>query len=240
MVISRPILRTLGIASPSDRFPATAFDEINQRVSRRTAGAKAAWHAFAMAWNGIVYRLNAANWHIGRFSKSIAVSDAPGPAERLEQENDLFIIACALQSAVECTFFASKVVVDVAAPNGFAPSRDADLRFSPKVVAESLQRTWPGAAITDLLINAQASKEFVKISDLRRVVFHRGSLPRQVYFSTGPTVQPAAIPSSPALPADQWDYNWELSPSMLTPLLTWTDAHIEATILTLDEFTKSW
>ena len=237
---NRRKLLTLGIQSPADLFPADTFDEVNQKVSRRTSGSKAAWHAFALAWNGIAYRFVAAIEYASQFSGSIRISDAPPPDERCRQENALFFCISALQSSVECTFFASRIVAGISSPDGFTPSGDQDLKFMPKDVVEYLAGSWPNSRICNVLRNAQSSREFIRICDFRRVLFHRGSLPRQIFFSIGPSVKSAALPLNPTLPADQWRYDFELTPSALDPMIAWVESHIGEVIGALDEFTTSW
>ena len=237
---NRRTLLTLGIESPTDLFPANAFDEVNQKVSRRTSSTNAAWHAFSLAWNGIAYRFVAAIEYAGLFSGSIRINDAPPPDERCRQENALFFCISSLQSTVECTFFASRIVASISSPDGFSLRSDHDLKFMPKDVVEYLAERWPNGKICNVLRNAQSSHEFIRICDLRRVLFHRGSPPRQIFFSTGPIVESAALPLNPSLPADQWRYDFELTPSALDPMVAWVDSHIEEAIMALDEFTTSW
>jgi hypothetical protein len=52
----QPITQTVGLTAPIG-FPVHAFDEINQRVSRRAGRPTAAWRSFASAWNAVAYRL---------------------------------------------------------------------------------------------------------------------------------------------------------------------------------------
>ena len=237
---NRRKLLTLGIESPTNLFPADTFDEVNQKVSRRTSGSKAAWHAFALAWNGIAYRFVAAIEYAGLFSGSIRINDAPPPDERCRQENALFFCISSLQSSVECTYFASRIVGGISSPDGFTPSCDQDLKFMPKDVVKYFGEHWPDSKICSVLRNAQSSREFIRICDLRRALFHRGSLPRQIFFSAGPSVKSTALPLNPTLPADQWRYDFELTPSVLDPMVAWVDSHIGEAIVALDEFTTAW
>ena len=55
----------------------------------------------------------------------------------------------------------------------------------------------------------------------------------------GPTT-PDAIPSNPADPADQWRYNFEVTPAMVDSKLAWCDDTIAELITALEATTTGW
>lgn len=233
-------MRTVGLPAPSPSFPFEAFDEINQRMSRRTAGSKSAWHAFVSAWNAVVYRLTAAHQHADRLRLLLATPGA-SPEARYAEDHELLCWAVSAQSAVECLCFAVQVAVLVADGKPFTPTKDAELRFSPRGVARDVTARWPASLIAKVLARRATAPDLQEIEDLRRVLFHRGVLPRMIFPSggTGPTT-PDAIPSNPADPADQWRYDLEVTPTIVVSQLAWCDDTIAELITALEATTTGW
>ena len=229
-------MRTVGLPAPSPLFPVEAFDEINQRMSRRTTGSKSAWHAFASAWNAVVYRLTAAHQHADKLR--LLLSTRPTSSEtRYAQDHELFCWTVSAQSSIECAFFAVQVVALVAGGKPFTPTKDADLRFVPRGVAEDVKAHYPASAISEVLGRRLAAPELREIEDLRRVLFHRGTLPRMIFAGEN---SPDAIPANPADPADQWRYDLDVTPGMVDGKLTWCDDTVAELITALEEFTTGW
>lgn len=233
-------MRTVGLPPPSASFPAEAFDTVNERMSRRTAGSKSAWHGFASAWKAVVYRLTAAHQHADTLR--LLLGTAPSSAEaRFAQDHELFCWVVSAQSVVECGFFAAQIVALVAGGKPFTPTTDSELRFSPRGVAEDVKVQRPAAAIAEVLRRRVAAPELQEIEDLRRVLFHRGTLPRMVFVSVGTDrSSPDAIPSNPADPADQWRYDSDITPGMVDGMLVWCDDTAAELITSLEEFTTGW
>ena len=233
-------MKTVGLPAPSPSFPVEAFDTVNERMSRRTAGSRSAWHAFASAWNAVVYRLTAAHRHAGALR--LLVGTQPSSSEaRYAEDHELFCWAVAAQSSVECGFFAGQIVVAVAGGKPFAPAKDAELRFLPRDVAQDVKTAWPASAIAEVLARRVAAPEFREIENLRRVLFHRGTLPRMIFLSAGSSqTSPDAIPSNPADPADQWRYDFDVTPGMVDGKLAWCDDTAAELITALEEFTTGW
>jgi hypothetical protein len=233
-------MRTVGLPAPSASFPVEAFDEINQRMSRRTTGSKSGWHAFASAWNAVAYRLTATHEHAERF-RLLLVTPGTSPRARYAEDHELFCWAVSAQSSIECAFFAVQVAALVSSGKPFSPIKDAELRFSPRKVAEEVAAQWPASAIAKVLGRRVVAPELRAIEDLRRVLFHRGTLPRMIFLSVGANAStPDAIPSNPAAPADQWRYDLDLTPGMVDRNLGWCDETIAEVIIALEEFTTGW
>ena len=233
-------MKTVGLPAPSASFPVEAFDEINQRMSRRTVGSKSAWHAFASAWNAVVYRLTAAHQHADSLRLLLATPGASSEA-RYAEDHELLCWAVSAQSAVECGCFAVQVAALIADGKPFTPTKDAELRFSPRGVSRDIKARWPDSVIAEVLARRVAAPELREIEDLRRVLFHRGALPRMIFLSlgAGPTT-PDAIPSNPADPADQWRYDLDVTPTMVDSKLAWCDETIEELITALEATTTGW
>jgi hypothetical protein len=233
-------MRTVGLPAPSPSFPVEAFDEINQRMSRRTAGSKSAWHAFASAWNAVAYRLIAAHQHAAKLRLLLSIPPSSSEA-RYAQDHELFCWVVSAQSSIECAFFAAQVVVLVAGGKPFTPTKDGDLRFFPRKIAEDVKAHCPASAVAAVLGRRVAASDLREIEDLRRVLFHRGTLPRMIFASIGASVNsPDAIPANPADPADQWRYDLNMTPDIVDGKMTWCDDTIAELITALEQFTTGW
>ncbi|OFV83897.1 MAG: hypothetical protein A2W26_01010 [Acidobacteria bacterium RBG_16_64_8] len=233
-------MRTVGLPAPSAAFPVEAFDAINERMSRRTGGTKSAWHAFASAWNAVVYRLTAAHQHADSLRLLLA-SPGASPEARYAEDHELLCWAVSAQSAVECGFCAVQVAALIADGKPFTPTKDAELRFSPRGVATDVAARWPASAIAGVLARRVAAPKLRQIEDLRRVLFHRGTLPRMIFLSVGTgRTTPDATPSNPADPADQWRYDLDVTPGMVDSKLVWCDDTIAELITALEAMTTGW
>jgi hypothetical protein len=228
-------MKTVGLPAPSPLFPVEAFDEINQRVSRRTGGSKISWHAFASAWNAVVHRLTAAHQHADRLRLLLAT---PGTSSEVHyvEDHELFCWAVSARSSIECGFIAAQVVTKVAGGK-FTPKKDAQLNFSLKGVSKDVTADWPNLVIAEVLRRRVDAPELQEIGDLRRVLFHRGTLPRMVFASEN---SPDAIPANPGDPADRWRYDLKMTPNMVDRNMTWCDDTIAELITALEQFTAGW
>ena len=137
--------------------------------------------------------------------------------------------------------FAVEIVTVIGSDVPFFPSTDKELKFRPDEVVKNVAKKFPTARITQVIEHRLHCPEFSKVADLRRVLFHRGTLPRSIRLSLGgPDIDVDAIPSNPADPAEQWRYDFYLEPEMLDGSLAWCDNAAAETIDALDEFTTGW
>lgn len=232
-------MKTVALPPPFPSFPEDAYDRVNERVAKRASEQKSAWHGFAASWNAVVYRLTAAHDHANRWGILVA-EDNPSFLQRYEQEHELFCWAASAQSSIECASFAAMIVGRLAVDH-FVPSRDEELRFSPRDVVKELQGRWPSSQLADALSRMVGATQYAEISDLRRVLFHRGSLPRRIFFHVGSgRTMPDAMPANPGDPADQWRYELPVTPTMLDAYMNWCDIAVREAVEALDDFSAKW
>lgn len=123
----------------------------------------------------------------------------------------------------------------------FAPENDKDLIWFPKDIAKELRDAVPQSSLCSAIDRQILSPDYNAISDLRRVVFHRGVMPRQVIMGDEHSQSMLdSMPSNPAMPEDKWAYNRSIAPDMLDAQMAWCDASVAETIVALDTFTTGW
>lgn len=229
--------RTLGEFQVPAGLPVIEFDAINERVSQQSVGNKTIWHAFAFAWNALAYRLRAAQEHCSAFSESVATSSAPPPEECYRQDSDLFaFVACAV-STVECFHFAAYCIGALAAPATFVLSNSSNLRFYPSDVLGLFLKAFPNEAITGAMRQCLSSAEYKTLKQLRDVLAHRGTPPRQDFFSTSGPDRPSAIPSNLSDLAASWRYDLELNAGCLEPYRVWLEDSARTLVIGAASFT---
>jgi hypothetical protein len=211
-------------------------------MSRRTSiqSNESAWRGFAAAWNAVAYRLIAAHRHAERL-RQLASSSASTAEERFQQDDEMFCWAVAAQSAIECAFFAAQIVTAVGSAESFDPMDDGDLRLSLKDIAKNVAERFPQLKITEVLWRYSAADEFRGLSDLRRVLFHRGTLPRHIHASLGADIQIRdTIPSNPAHPGNQWRFDFIFGPNMTDAPQMWCEAAVADIVVALADVTDTW
>jgi hypothetical protein len=233
--------KTVGISLISS-FPVKAFDAVDQGMSRRRSiqSNDSAWRGFAAAWNAVAYRLIAAHRHAERLSE-LASRSASTPEERFQQDDEMFCWVVAAQSAIECAFFAAEIVTAVASADSFDPMDDGDLRLSVKGIAEKVAQRFPQLKITEVLKRHSAADEFRTLSDLRRVLFHRGTLPRHIHASLGGDIEVLdTMPANPADPGKRWRFDSAFSRDMTDGPQAWCDSAVTDIVLALADITDAW
>jgi hypothetical protein len=231
------ISRTLGEFQVPAGLPVIEFDAINERVSQQSVGNKTLWHTFASAWNALAYRLRAAQEHCLAFSESVGSSSAPPPEERYKQDHDLFaFVACAV-STVECFHFAAYCIGALAAPATFVLSNPSNLKFYPRDVLACFLQAFPNQAITGVMQHCLSSPEYATLTQLRNVLAHRGTPPRQHFMSTSGPDRPSAIPSNLSDLAASWRYDLELNAGCLEPYRAWLDDSVRTLVIGAASFT---
>ncbi|MBM4784085.1 MAG: hypothetical protein GQE15_40975 [Archangiaceae bacterium] len=84
---------------------------------------------------------------------------------------------------------------------------------------------------------AQVENDMSFINDMRRVLFHRGSPPRQSFLSNVPGAdQPSTIPANMTEPADAWDYAFKLAPDCLVPSERVLDTSVRVLVVAAADF----
>jgi hypothetical protein len=231
--------RTLGELTVPPSLPVAEFDTVNELVSERSSGDTALRAAFASAWSGQVYRWRAALEHSAAFSRSIAAASGPPPDERYQQDHDLFtFFACAL-SAIECFHFAAYCIGALVNREKFALANPDNLRVFPANVRDSFVAAFPGEMLSSAMWSCLASPEYAIVRDLRNVLSHRGTPPRQHFLSAGGPDIPSAIPSNLADLATEWRYDFSLGAGCVEPYTTWLEHWISTLIMAAADFTAA-
>ena len=228
--------RTLGGFQVPVGLPVAEFDVVNQLVSQSSTGNKDVWHAFASAWNALAFRLRAAQEHSVAFSTSVAESSGPPPEQRYRQETDLFVFVTSAVSAVECFFFAAHCIGALVTPTVFPVSKPSHLKLYPDHVRNHFVQAYPDDKLTTAMRQSLASSEYATLSDLRNVLAHRGTPPRQHFLSASGPDTPSTIPSNLKDLASNWRYDMALDAQCLDPYGAW----LEHTVCTLVVETASF
>lgn len=231
--------RTLGAFTAPASLPVGEFDAINERVAQRSSGNKAVWHAFASAWSGLAYRLRAALEHSAAFLGSVSASSAPPAEQRYRQDHDLFAFVVCAVSAVECFHFAAYCIGSMANAAIFPFSQPSHLKFYPRDVLDRFVQAFPGDSITAAMQSCLASPEYATLTDLRNVLAHRGTPPRQHFLSTSGPDTPSAIPANLGDLASNWRYDIELNAHCLDPYRAWLENSLRKMVIETAIFTAA-
>jgi hypothetical protein len=233
-------LRTLGLAAPVD-FPATSYDELTQWVAAVGEERLDPWLAFSAAWNAVGYRAIAAEEHASRYV--VSITSPKSTMNRFTQDDALFHFAVSSLSAIECFFTAAYCVGSLAHPESFPIVRASDLHFGPVDVANRFRTVSPLERISTLMKSALDDDNFKKLRDLRNVLAHRGTPPRQHYadvsigFDGRPVVKKGStIPANlKALPKD-WDYSESIDKRLVDEIQGWRRFTLAGLIGALHEY----
>lgn len=228
---------TLGSLRIPKGIPLPEYDEVNEHIAKLTRDKLDVRGGFSSAWNGIVYRLISAEKYATAFSESIVNSSAPEPAERYLQDHSLFgFFTCAI-SSLDCLFFASYCAANLYSEAYFPIQSANDLRnISPKNVAENYRKLFPDVNISLRMQNCVSSETYREIKDRRDVLTHRGTPPRQHYFSTTNNDTPSSISANPRDLPSQWNYSIPLEVSTLRNSLDFLNDSQENLICAFRDF----
>jgi len=231
--------RTLGAFALPEGFAVRDFDLVNERVARRAGSDENAWHGFASAWNGIAYRLRGTLEHASAVSKSLTISSAPPPEDRYRQDHDLFGFFISSVSTIECFCFAAHCIGSLLVAGGFPLQTAGHLKFRTNDVRTKYKTHFPGDSLAKALDSVLTAGEYSQLVQIRNVMAHRGTPPRQHFLSTSGPDTPSAIPSNLADPASAWQYDLHLSPSSLDPLVEWVKRAVADLVAAAGEFARS-
>jgi hypothetical protein len=216
-------------------FNKTAHDAVNGRLSQYSQTHQKEWKSFASAWNGIAYRTRTAVDNDINFTNSISVSNSPQPEERFKQEEALFnFFVCSL-SALECFFYAAYCFASILKPTVFPISVPKDLKCYPKDVAVKYAVEFAGDALTIEMEKCLSSPEYVAMVDLRNVLAHRGTIPRNVYRG-GDQDGTATMPSNPTELSTNWQYNLAIDGSTTRKYATWFIRELSSLLSSASQF----
>lgn len=227
----------IGIQYPTG-FDKLTYAKVNQALApHANAQSAQTWRVFAAAWNGIAYRLRGAQEHCARLSESLRKSSAPAPEERYVQEAALFSFYASLASALECFYLAAYCAGSLRRPALLPASKPGHLSKYSKDVVDAFNRQFAGDPISVALDNPLSNKWWLPLFEFRNALMHRGSLPRQHFFTNVPAMErPSAVPSNPKALSDDWSYDVDLDPSTFEALYADVLATINALVTALESF----
>jgi hypothetical protein len=207
----------VGIAS-TPQFPGAQFGEVNGRVAKAAADTKKdQWHSFAAAWNAVDFRTRAAEAYSAEFTEALK------GIGRYRQDHAIFGFAVSSASAIECFYYAAYSVGNLVNASQFAMAVAKDLKFYPSTVAQKYLAAFPGDVLSNTMDAVLKSTEFMRLSDLRNVLSHRGTPPRMHYASVGAMTsnRADAIPENLKDLPSNWIYAREVTESLIADLNDW-------------------
>jgi len=93
------------------------------------------------------------------------------------------------------------------------------------------QKAFPTEAITEAMQRCLSSPEYTTLKELRNVLAHRGTPPRQTFFSTSGPDRPSAITSNLSDLATNWRYDLELNAGCLEPNRVWSEDSVRTLVI---------
>ena len=212
-----------GFMVPDD-FDTDAFVVVLKQTSKYDQSAPVPRRALAAAWNGVMHRFRSTHdWNLA-FVEAMGAGDGPPLNERYAQEMALFGFASAAVSTVDCCAFAAYCLGALARPDVFPVTVDRDLNFYPPQVRDSFLKAYPQEAVGSVLADIVKSPDYVRLADLRNVLSHRGTLPRnfRVSVGSGPHKNDGAfIPSNPKSISSNWVVDQRVDVTLTDSLRVW-------------------
>jgi hypothetical protein len=144
-----------------------------------------AWHEWAGACNGVLYRFMACAEHCDRLVASLTESTSPLMPERYEQEKLLFNFFAEGLSSLECLYYGAYFVGALVDPRGMdagRPQRDVVPRF----VTEQFENVFPTEPATARLRQVLDSPEHTVWRSVRNILMHRAA-PGRTHHKGGST-----------------------------------------------------
>jgi hypothetical protein len=221
-----------GFLVPDD-FDTDAFVAVQKQTAKYDESAPVPRRAFAHAWNGVMHRFrNSHDWNLA-FIDAMSAGDGPPLTARYAQEMALFGFTSAGVAAVDCCAFAAYCLGALARPDVFPVASDKDLKFYPPQVRDSFLAAYPQEAVGSVLSDALKSSDYTRITDLRNVLSHRGTLPRNFRVSVGSVARDADgafIPSNPKSINSNWIINQRLDAHLTDSWRAWL-GHAQARLM---------
>jgi hypothetical protein len=98
-------------------------------------------------------------------------------------------------------------------------------------VLRLFEEAFPSEAITGAMQKCLSSAEYETLTQLRNVLAHRGTPPRQHFFSTNGLDRPSAIPNNLKDLAANWRYDMELDAGCLTSYKAWLENSVHTLVM---------
>lgn len=134
--------------------------------------------------------------------------------------------------------FAAHCIGALANPSVF-PLFEASHQFYPSCVRERFVQGFPSETLTSAMQHCLSSGEYTTIIDIRNVLAHWGTPPRQHFLSTiGPEI-PSAIPGNLTELASDWRYDVTLEARWLEPYRSWLEHAVRTLVMEAANFTAA-
>lgn len=227
-------LDSVGFTMPSD-FPTNVYNNVHSHLSQHKDTHPTQWFTFSLGWNGLAYRYRAMAEYDKEFTISVKESASPLPEERYKQGKSLFGFTMNVISVTESLLFSAYCIGSILDPTVFPLAKTGHLRFSPNIVKEKFARAFPNDPLTiqiEKLLNEATYKE---MSDMRIVLFHRGTVPRKFYVG-GERSGIATMPINPSELSDQWQYDLQVNENMTSSRRQWLSAIVQNLVITVNDF----
>jgi hypothetical protein len=175
-----------GFDVPSD-FPIKLLEDAHASISDMDDARReeAAWHEWAGACNGVLYRFMACAEHCDRLVASLTRSSSPPLPERYEQERLLFNFFAEGLSSLECLYYGVYFVGSLVDPVGIDGTLDPR-EVVPRRVTERFEDVFPAELISPPLRKVLDSPHHTAWRKIRNVLTHR-TAPGREHHKGGPT-----------------------------------------------------
>lgn len=178
---------------------------------------KSAWSVFVNGWNGLAYRLVAADSYSKVFCDNI---QSMSGRDRYTEDHALFGFSFSALSAIECLYMAAYGIGAMLGPKFFPMDNQKRLNKSPEDVAKCFTEFEPSSSFTKALEAISIAPQLQELRELRNALSHRGLLGRMSPLSTHQAL-PQLIPSNPKALPSEFCYGTELVPALTETPLNW-------------------
>ena len=171
-----------GSGMPTD-FPDVPHKAVIERMAAKRDAHTHAVNQCLAGWNGVAYRYRSCTEHDEAFTRLIEREGniARSQESIYQQQNELFGFFVAGQAAIESFCFGLFTFASIASPSNFPIATPANLRgINPGSTAQRFASAFPKETITARLDQLVSSPEFKEWADVRNLLIHRLSPPRQI------------------------------------------------------------
>lgn len=235
--MSSPQLPSIGLVMPRS-FNSEAHNNVHECLAPYKGTHFGEWMSFGIAWKGVAYRYKGALTYHQRFTQLIKVTKSPVPEDRFEQEHVLFGFFSAALSSIECYYYALYCIAAMKNSVAFPAASPKDLRIYPVNVKDKFLAVFPNELVTAGMQSAISDPIYAEIGDIRNVLTHRGSPPRQ-FFQGGSHHGKAMSPSNLKDPASQWVYAFEIDGKTTASKWQWVDGRLHSLLENADKFCRA-
>jgi hypothetical protein len=135
------------------------------------------WRQFTAASNSIVYRWSGLDVAAREFERLYPLT-MPSAEQRNLEETALFSFFTNGLSVIECTFFGVYAALSLVSPNKIEFNLDEKKVPPPDAIVGRLSSQIRDHKVTSVLKTVQKSKAYKAVKNMRDILSHRGSPPR--------------------------------------------------------------